>query len=85
MQATRVVGMGSVSHARDCGDLSVPANWSSATSIQHPGSSPSPSPTAPSMSETMSDPLEKYAPQKLGEYKVVAEIAQGTFGKVKST
>ena len=30
-------------------------------------------------------PFESYSPSKLGEYKVVNEIAEGTFGKVKST
>lgn len=30
-------------------------------------------------------PAEKFPPSKLGEYKVVDEIAEGTFGKVKST
>ena len=29
-------------------------------------------------------PFESYSPSKLGEYKVVNEIAEGTFGKVKS-
>ena len=28
-------------------------------------------------------PVESYPPSKLGEYKVVGEIAEGTFGKVK--
>ena len=27
-------------------------------------------------------PVESYPPSKLGEYKVVGEIAEGTFGKV---
>lgn len=29
--------------------------------------------------------VESFPPSKLGEYKVVGEIAEGTFGKVKST
>ena len=29
-------------------------------------------------------PIESFPPSKLGEYKVVDEIAEGTFGKVKS-
>jgi hypothetical protein len=34
----------------------------------------------------MSDePFEALPPSKLGEYKVIGEIAEGTFGKVKST
>jgi hypothetical protein len=39
-------------------------------------------------SSTMSSssrPAERFPPSKLGEYKVVDEIAEGTFGKVKST
>lgn len=28
--------------------------------------------------------LETFPPAKLGEYKVISEIAEGTFGKVKS-
>ena len=31
------------------------------------------------------DPPQKYPAYKLGEYTVVGEIAEGTFGKVKST
>lgn len=30
------------------------------------------------------EPVEVFSPSKLGEYKVVDEIAEGTFGKVKS-
>ena len=29
--------------------------------------------------------VDTFAPSKLGEYKVINEIAEGTFGKVKST
>ena len=29
--------------------------------------------------------VESFPPSKLGEYKVINEIAEGTFGKVKST
>ncbi len=32
----------------------------------------------------MADIPEAYPPSKIGEYTVVAEIAEGTFGKVKS-
>jgi hypothetical protein len=34
---------------------------------------------------TMAESPPKYPTQKLGEYTVIADIAEGTFGKVKST
>jgi carbon catabolite-derepressing protein kinase len=33
----------------------------------------------------MSDQFTPYPPSKLGEYTVIQDIAEGTFGKVKST
>lgn len=32
----------------------------------------------------MAEPPETFSPSRIGEYTVVAEIAEGTFGKVKS-
>ena len=36
------------------------------------------------MDASTSQPFESFPPSKLGEYKVIHEIAEGTFGKVKS-
>lgn len=57
-------------------------------------STPSPPATTPSTSSTTAsrplinmadDTIEALPPSKIGEYKVISEIAEGTFGKVKST
>jgi hypothetical protein len=42
--------------------------------------------TRPKMTATMreQEPIHVMPPSKLGEYTVVQEIAEGTFGKVKS-
>jgi len=41
--------------------------------------------TTTTTTSSMAEPPPKYSAEKLGEYTVIADIAEGTFGKVKST
>lgn len=78
-------------HVCSCNHCLSKSGSSSSTSLSSSSLSSPSSPTAPSTlrrlhSSTMANDnqIETFPPSKLGEYKVVDEIAEGTFGKVKS-
>lgn len=82
---------GEISQNAGGGNLFFPFHFIYTHATQRSAYSPSPPPSFPHISPTsiltMSVTSEEegtYPPSKLGEYTVIQEIGEGTFGKVKS-